>query len=148
MQVSLSQQPILYGNDMEPTTCFNRIFLGCEEGNCYDGGRYSCKIYTVQYDSLDLEPTNNEYAAWGTSKTCNNDGQLCSSFNLVYNFYITVCESYQKQFEIEAKETEKRAALVDNELEDGINYCIKECETTHYDSCVGVEIEMTVNYHM
>ena len=52
-----------------------------------------------------------------------------------------MCESYQKQFEIEAKEIEKQSALVNNELKGGIKYCIDQCETTHYDSCVAVEVD-------
>ena len=58
------------------------------------------------------------------------------------NCDIAVCEAYQRQFEIEANETEKQSALVNNELEDGINYCIDQCETTHFDSCVAVEVDI------
>ena len=52
-----------------------------------------------------------------------------------------MCESYQKQFKIEVEETMKSAALINNELEDGISYCIDQCNTTHFDSCVGVEMD-------
>ena len=52
-----------------------------------------------------------------------------------------MCESYQEEFTIEAEETRKSHALVDKELEDGISYCIKQCETKHHDSCVAVHMD-------
>ena len=54
---------------------------------------------------------------------------------------IAVCELYQDQFTIEAKETIKTHALVNKELEQGISFCIKKCKTTHRESCVAVHME-------
>ena len=68
---------------------------------------------------------------------------MVSTFLLLtkYMCKTSVCESYQKQFKIEVEETVKSAALINNELEDGISYCIDQCNTTHFDSCVGVEMD-------
>ena len=48
-------------------------------------------------------------------------------------------------FKIEAEETVKSAALVNWELANGIVYCIDQCNTTHYDTCVGVRLDIRNN---
>ena len=58
------------------------------------------------------------------------------------NCNISVCESYQEQFTIEAEEILKKSALVNNELEHGISYCIDQCENYHRDSCVAVQMDL------
>ena len=68
-------------------TCGNMIILGCERGHCHDVVKYDCKLYNVQFASLELTHTDNSYAAWGSNNTCNNDGQnffakLSLNFNL------------------------------------------------------------------
>ena len=72
---------------------------------------------------------------------------MVSTFLLLtkYMCKTSVCESYQKQFKIEVEETVKSAALINNELEDGISYCIDQCNTTHYDTCVGVRLDIRNN---
>ena len=58
----------------------------------------------------------------------------------LYNCAIAVCESYQDQFELDTKETVKQSPL--DRRNYGISYCIDQCETTHYDSCVAVDFDM------
>ena len=66
----------------------------------------------------------------------------CGIVLTVCHCIIVVCELYQDQFTIEAEETVKTHALVNKELEQGISYCIKQCETTHRESCVAVHMDL------
>ena len=52
------------------------IISGCEKGDCYDVLKYGCKVYNVEFDKLELTPTDNRNAAWGSRDTCNNDGKV------------------------------------------------------------------------
>ena len=65
-----------------PYQCLTIQIPGCELGSCILGAVYSCSHYTVGHSLITSQPSDNIQAAWGTSKTCYNDGEIFCFFTI------------------------------------------------------------------